>query len=94
MGVHNPLDDRHTKTGPENPLGLFRLDTKKFNSPHEPLQNSKARNVARCYADRFLGAVARAIPQAPLFRAHSGYGADHCHRCLQTLENDDGTLPM
>ncbi len=39
-----------------------------------------------------LGAVARAIPQAPLFRAHSGYGADRCHPCLQMPENNDDIL--
>ena len=39
-----------------------------------------------------IGAVARAISQAPLFRAHSGYEADHCQRCLQMPENNDGIL--
>ena len=39
-----------------------------------------------------IGAVARAISQAPLFRTHSGYEADHCHPCLQMPENKDGIL--
>jgi len=39
-----------------------------------------------------LGAVAKATSQAPLFRTHSGYGADHCHPCLQMPENNDGIL--
>ena len=39
-----------------------------------------------------IGAVARAISQAPLFHSHSGYEADHCHLCLQMPENKDGIL--
>jgi len=39
-----------------------------------------------------LGAVARAISQTPLLRAHPGYEADHCHRCLQMPENNDDIL--
>ena len=39
-----------------------------------------------------IGAVARAISQTPLFRAHPGYEADHCHRCLQMPENNDDIL--
>ena len=39
-----------------------------------------------------IGAVARAISQAPLFHTHSGYEADHCHPCLQMPENKDGIL--
>jgi len=39
-----------------------------------------------------LGAVTRAISQTPLFRAHTGYEADHCHRCLQIPENNDDIL--
>jgi hypothetical protein len=39
-----------------------------------------------------LGAIARAISQAPLFRAHPDYEADHCHQCLQMPENNDDIL--
>ena len=38
------------------------------------------------------GVVAMTISQAPLFRSHSGYEADHCHPCLQMPANNDGVL--
>ena len=37
-----------------------------------------------------IGAVTRAISQAPLFHAHSGYEADHYHRHSQMPENTEG----
>jgi hypothetical protein len=37
-----------------------------------------------------LGAVTRAISQAPLFHAHSGYEADHYRRHPQMPENTEG----